>query len=81
MTCIFLTKRQKVMPPEIGGSLTPNVILVDGCELGRDPGQIGWITNCENTPTNGPCWYWVDEHGTDIPDRGFEHSLSKRTTR
>ena len=72
MTCKFLIKREDVMPPEIGGPLTQEVILVDDCKLKRDPRQVGWITNCQNTLANGPCWYWVEEHGASTADHEFE---------
>ena len=81
MTCKYLSKRTVLMPPEVGGSPVPSATTEPACRLGREPGIIGWAHKCEETPENGPCWYWVEEHGTSTPDRKFDNSLSNRTTR
>lgn len=73
MACKYLVSTIKIIPggTEVGGPLTPQGMSVTVCRLGRDAGYTGWQSKCDGTPANGPCWYWVEEHGSS-PDLKFE---------
>jgi hypothetical protein len=72
MTCKHLANTSSLMPPEIGGPLTPQTVRTSECKLGRNPNIIGWITKCSTTADDGPCWFWTEVHG-DVPDTEFSH--------
>ena len=72
MACKYFTTTIKVAPggSQVGGPITPQGITVPICRLGRKPDTVGWPSQCDETPTNGPCWYWIEEHGS-APDLKF----------
>lgn len=65
MTCKYLKQKFVLMPPETGG-LTPDGTMQTDCQLNRiadnDEYGTGYITKCEATPYNGPCWVWQKHH-------------------
>jgi hypothetical protein len=75
MSCKHLTQETVTMPPEIGGPPTPGASSTPACRLGRNPDIIGWATQCENTPHNGPCWFWITEYGAELSDNDFNHTV------
>jgi len=72
MTCKYLTTTTKIIPggSEVGGSLTPQGITVPACKLSRKPVITFWASKCKETDHDGPCWYWIEEHG-NMPDLEF----------
>lgn len=75
MTCKHLTKTTVIVPggSEVGGAVTPQGMPMTICAMRRNPGTIGWQTKCNDTPANGPCWFWIEENGT-APDPQFNAS-------
>ena len=71
MSCKHLSEILTRMPPEISASLLPQVTPTPYCRLKRSPGIIGWATRCEEMPSNGPCWYWIEENGSERTDCEF----------
>lgn len=71
MACKYLTQKIDATLPETGGSLTPSNFPISLCQLGRTPNTMGWITKCEKTPENGPCWFRVSEYGAEAIDIEF----------
>jgi hypothetical protein len=72
MACKYLKTTVKVIPgdTEIGDSLFPRGEKWPACKLDRQPDIIGWATRCDQTAEEGPCWWWVEEHG-EIRDPRF----------
>ncbi len=70
MACKHLGARLEQQTNEIGGSLVPQYSEESICKLRRSPSGLGWLTKCEETPHNGPCWYWQDVKGSE-PDPDF----------
>ncbi len=76
MTCKYLKKRLKnILAPEIGGENSANPpmpIVYCQLESSRTPeeGNMFWGTECNNTPYNGPCWFWRKKYPNE-PDADF----------
>ena len=72
MACKYLSTTTKFIPggSENGGSFTPQGVSIPVCKLGREPDIIGGMSNCQETPTSGPRWFWVENHG-DAKDLEF----------
>jgi len=73
MSCKYLTKKHLPMHPEIGGSPYPSFTEVPSCRLGRlnrPDSVIGEAKRCHETPYDGPCWWWIEEH-PDITDEKY----------
>lgn len=74
MACKYLGSKSYRITQEVGGSIHPEFVPnVPACQLNRlnRPGAvIGEVAGCENTESNGPCWWWLKEHG-DKPDPRF----------
>jgi len=70
MACKHLITVTAIIPggSEVGGPITPQGIPMPACKLRRNP---DWLAKCGETPTNGPCWLWVEKYG-DLPDRAFD---------
>ena len=68
MTCKYLKDELNILPPETGGSQTPEGYVSDVCKLNRNPGLS--IGRCRNAPSEGPCWMWLEEN-TDTEDPEF----------
>ena len=73
MACKYLTQRRRQAPPEIGGGAFPSGYTEPACALGRDKHWVigGNALNCEQTPSQGPCWLWVEQRG-NTPDIQFQ---------
>jgi hypothetical protein len=70
MTCKYLTKTMKAWSQETGSSIHPQMREEPICAKGRQQTTVFWASRCEKTPEEGPCWWWIDEHG-DTPDPAF----------
>lgn len=68
MTCQFFTMSKKIMSggTEIGGSPFPQAIDMPICKLGRKPDIFFWGNKCSATSHEGPCWFWIDENGSQV---------------
>ena len=69
MPCKYLTKKMKRLQPEVGGSLTPSMVPVPSCQLGR-LNQIdstrGEAIKCKETESTGPCWWWQENYPDEV---------------
>ena len=65
MTCKYLSTETRIIPGnvEVGGPITPQKTSMPACKLKRKPGILFWAKKCNETPRNGPCWFWIEEHG------------------
>lgn len=72
MACKYFTTTIKVIPggAEIGGSPLPRGTKWPACGIGRQPVILFWAKRCKQTAEEGPCWWWIEEHG-EIPDPEF----------
>lgn len=70
MTCKYLT--QKTIHVAEIGSAVPSTMTQPVCALGRNPEGIGWSLKCESTMPEDPCWLWIEQCGTDVPDSAFK---------
>ena len=75
MSCKYLTAGFIFGESEVGGSLLPQRISASACKVGRKPDTIGWATKCGKTSAEGPCWFWLEQHG-DKPDLQFGRKTS-----
>jgi len=66
MTCKCLTTKFVIIPggSEVGGPITPQSRPMPECKLRRQPDDLFWPTKCNETPSDGPCWFWIEEHGS-----------------
>ena len=66
MPCKYLTTEIEIVPggTEVGGSIMPQKISKLACKLGRKPDLLFWASKCNKTQFNGPCWFWLEEHGS-----------------
>jgi hypothetical protein len=71
MACKHLTKTLYRKPAETGDSALPALIEMPACALRRQPDIIiGGTGRCKETPEQGPCWRWEEEH-PGVPDPSF----------
>jgi hypothetical protein len=71
MACKYLRMEPRRKPPETGDSALPVFIKMPACQLGREPlNRLFWAGKCEETPQQGPCWRWEEEH-PGAPDPQF----------
>jgi len=75
MSCKFLTQKNKPLPSEIGsGSALHQNTKFPDCKLKRlnqIDAVVGEARNCEETPYNGPCWWWK-ENKAGLADTEFK---------
>jgi hypothetical protein len=78
MTCQCLSSAKIEMPggTEIGGTPMPNAVERPICNIRRKPDLYAWAGKCNQTPHEGPCWFWVDKNGNQ-PDIEFNMYRSK----
>jgi hypothetical protein len=76
MACKCLTTTINIIPggSEVGGPLTPQGMPVLACKLGRRPDIQFWASRCNKTPTEGLCWFWIEERG-NVPDLEFARCI------
>jgi hypothetical protein len=71
MTCKYLAKTPGPKPAETGDSAMPVFIEMPACALRRRPELIiGGTGKCRETPEEGPCWWWEEDH-PGVPDQRF----------
>jgi hypothetical protein len=71
MPCKHLVTKLVQPPREIGGTPLPQPPEKwPSCRLVRQPNEMGWASKCKATPSDGPCWLWIEEHGKQ-PDPDF----------
>ena len=72
MTCEHLTETTYEGPVEISaGSPYPKRVKTFACGIaGMQPDTLGWASKCQETASEGPCWWWAKYHAGK-PDLDF----------
>ena len=71
MTCRYFQVNRIELSAEAGrgqGGLHSRFVRLTRCLF--DETRVSTLDSCEKTPSEGPCWWWVEKH-TNEPDPAF----------